>query len=121
MGHFLLTELLLPLLKSTPGARVVSVASTVHLQVSGEALRPPLGGHGEREQERAPLAARSDVFTTRHWLDSYGNSKLAQVLHMNELQARLDADPATDLKVLPPLPCTPPSPSFCSCLAPRQP
>ena len=92
MGHFLLTELLLPLMRATPHARVVQVASSVHLQVSGEALRPP-------SSSEAPLAARSDIFTTRHWMDSYGNSKLAQMLHTRELQAMLDQDDSTDLKV----------------------
>jgi NAD(P)-dependent dehydrogenase (short-subunit alcohol dehydrogenase family) len=97
MGHFLLTELLLPLLKRTPGARVVSVASTVHLQVHGDALRPSSGeGKGD---SGAPAAARSDIFTTRHWMDSYGNSKLAQILHMSELQNLLNGDTSTDLKV----------------------
>ena len=92
MGHFLLTELLLPLLKDTPGARILNIASSVHLQVNGDALRPPDGG-------AMPLAARSDVYTTRHWIDSYGNSKLAQLLHMRELQALLDNDSSTDLQV----------------------
>mmetsp|Transcript_16388 Transcript_16388/g.27407 ORF Transcript_16388/g.27407 Transcript_16388/m.27407 type:complete len:405 (-) Transcript_16388:619-1833(-) len=94
MGHFLLTELLLPLLKATPGGRIVNVASSVHLQVFGDALRPPASGEG------LPTAARSDIYTTRHWADSYGNSKLAQMLHMAELQALLDSDTSTDLKVV---------------------
>ena len=93
MGHFLLTELLLPLLKKTPHSRVLNIASSVHLQVNGEALRPP--GDGTQ-----PHAARSDIYTTRHWIDSYGNSKLAQILHMRELQAAIDKDPSTDLKVI---------------------
>jgi NAD(P)-dependent dehydrogenase (short-subunit alcohol dehydrogenase family) len=111
MGHFLLTELLLPLLRSTKRARVVNVASSVHLQVSGEALRPPPETTGATDEAAAgsssestglsgsPEAARSDVFTTRHWMDSYGNSKLAQILHSYELQALLDRDDSTDLKV----------------------
>lgn len=93
MGHFLLTELLLPLLKETPKSRILNVSSSVHFQVSGDALRPPGG-------EQMPVAARSDIFTTRHWIDSYGNSKFAQLLHMNALQKMLAQDQSTDLKVV---------------------
>ena len=93
MGHFLLTELLLPLMKKTQGARVVHISSSTLVQVTGEALRPGSGGE-------APAAARSDIFTTKHWLDSYGNSKLAQVLHMYALQEKLDQDESAHVKVL---------------------
>jgi hypothetical protein len=88
----------------------VNVSSSVHLQVSGEALRPPRAGtststdddksnnnnSSDGSQDGAPAAARSDIFTTRHWMDSYGNSKLAQLLHMSALQARLDGDKPRD-------------------------
>lgn len=95
MGHYLLTELLLPLLKSTPQARVVSISSSVHLQVDGKAMLPTKDSNGKL----MPLAARSDVYTLGHWVDSYGNSKLAQIYHMNTLMNKIRQDANTDLKV----------------------
>lgn len=99
LGHVLLTDLLLPLLRATPGARVLQVSSNSHymapaasLDTSGGLLAPAAaqvlsvsGVGGDEGQER--------------WRTAYGLSKLGQVMHAVELQRALDADPATDLKV----------------------
>lgn len=84
LGHFLLTKLLLPssLSKAGPGARVLSVSSTYHVIADGSMLRP--GPEGA-----APEAARGDVNTAHHRELSYGNNKLAQVLHAKEAQRRV--------------------------------
>lgn len=70
LGHFALTGLLLPALLATPGARVVTVSSTVHR----------LG----RIDARDPLGARR----YRRWT-AYGRSKLANLLFAFELDRRL--------------------------------
>lgn len=85
LGHFLLTKLLLPTLgKAGEGARVLSVSSTYHVITDGSMLRP--GPDGE-----TPEAARGDVNTHLHRELSYGNNKLAQVLHAKEAQRRVVA------------------------------
>lgn len=72
LGHFALTNLLLPLLLRTPAARVVTVSSGAHVfgQINFDDL------HGERRYH--PWAA-------------YAQSKLANLLFAYELQRRLAA------------------------------
>jgi retinol dehydrogenase 12 len=73
LGHFALTEALLPLLTSTGQARIVNVASDAHYQAKGinfEALR-----------------RRTKTITG---LPEYAVSKLANVLFTQELARRLD-------------------------------
>ncbi len=97
LGHFLLTHLLLPTLKSTPSARILFVSSSSHLQVDGSGLRPTSNG-GKLGR---PNAARSDIYTSAHWITAYANSKLAQILHMNVLQKIITQDPkSNNLKVI---------------------
>jgi NAD(P)-dependent dehydrogenase (short-subunit alcohol dehydrogenase family) len=91
MGHYLLTEKLLPLLLKTRNAKIVNISSSVHLQVDGSDLIPVDDAH--------PYAARGDVYTMSRWLDSYGNSKLAQIYHTIELQQRINQIKDTNLKV----------------------
>lgn len=77
LGHFLLSELLLPTLLSTPNSRLILVSSGAHYFVNGSSLDP----------NPIPLAAQIPHYTdTVHWDQSYSNSKLAQVLHMYGLQ-----------------------------------
>ena len=72
LGHFLLTQLLLPKLRETPGARIVNVSSKAHYDAKGgidfEAVR------------------RSTPSTTG--LAEYAVSKLANVLFTKELARR---------------------------------
>lgn len=73
MGHFLLTQLLLPRLRGSAPARVVTVASRAHRRV---ATLPPL------EQLRQPTRTRLGVA-------EYGASKLANILFSAELARQL--------------------------------
>ena len=72
MGPFLLTQLLLDRLKQADAARIVNVASTMHYQAKGidwDAVRKPA--------------------VSRVGLAEYSVSKLANVLHAQELARRL--------------------------------
>lgn len=70
LGHFALTGLLLPKLRSRQGSRVVSVSSNAHKRASIDFEDP----HAERHYSR---------------LGRYGMSKLANLLFTYELQRRL--------------------------------
>ncbi|MBR9920831.1 MAG: SDR family NAD(P)-dependent oxidoreductase [Bacteroidetes bacterium] len=72
-GHFLLTNLLLPLLNKTAGARVVTLSSNAHR--NGKIHFDDL--HWEENYSRT---------------EAYGQSKLACLMFALELQRRLDAD-----------------------------
>ncbi|GAA3996246.1 SDR family NAD(P)-dependent oxidoreductase [Deinococcus rubellus] len=81
LAHFALTGLLIGLLNKTPGARIVSVSSTAHRF-----------GHID--------------FADLNWKDraynawqAYGQSKLANLLFIDELQRKLDAAGQTTLAV----------------------
>lgn len=69
MSHFLLTNLLLPLLKKSPGSRVVTVSSIAHM-----------GGRIEFDNLNGERG-----FNAYH---AYANSKLANTLFANELARR---------------------------------
>ncbi len=74
LGHFLLTQLLLPKLLEQPHSRVVNVSSKAHYNASGidfSELRRPCKGFGA--------------------LHAYSVSKLANVLHAKELAVRYAA------------------------------
>jgi retinol dehydrogenase 12 len=74
LGHFLLTQLLLPRLLEQPHSRVVNVSSKAHYNTRGidfTELRQPGKGFGA--------------------LHAYAVSKLANVLHAKELAARYGA------------------------------
>ncbi|MFO0105404.1 MAG: oxidoreductase [Cyanobium sp.] len=75
LGHFALTQALLPLLRGQPDARVVTVTSGAQYfgRISFDDLQ------GERRYDR--------------W-QAYGQSKLANVMFALELQQRLDAEAA---------------------------
>ena len=97
LGHFLLTDLLLPRLRTTPRAKVLQVSSNAHYLASGADLDTrggrlmPVAAQGLPQHASAERELR--------WKAAYGNSKMAQVMHAIELQKLLDADPSTDLKV----------------------
>lgn len=99
LGHFLLTDNLLSSLAAAhPRGRIVQVSSNAHFQVNGSDLRPLGPSRGEEDR---PLAARCTVNDERHAKYSYGNSKLAQVLHSVALQEELDrSNELAGLKVI---------------------
>mgnify|MGYP003385953177 CR=1 FL=1 len=107
LGHFLLTEMLLTTLTDTPKARVIQVSSAAHAQSDGQDLLPTsppdLEGKSRQETTLMPQAARWDVYTKKHFLNSYSNSKLAQIASAYKIQSMLnlrpDADAVTGLKV----------------------
>jgi retinol dehydrogenase 12 len=72
LGHFLLTELLLPVLTSSAPSRIVNVSSTAHYAASG------IGWQALREPTRS--------LTGMH---EYEISKLCNVLYTRELATRL--------------------------------
>jgi len=85
ISHFALTDALLPLMKETAkesgsDVRIVNVSSLAHTRVKPETF------------------ATREVFNKDYgnsvsgYLDTYGNSKLANVLHIKELQKRLIAE-----------------------------
>jgi NAD(P)-dependent dehydrogenase (short-subunit alcohol dehydrogenase family) len=82
LGHFLLTELLLPLLRG-PSSRILHVGSTAHLTVDGSDLRIPPSSDGSAALP-TPKAARP-CSTMTDWVRAYGNNKLAMLLHAKEL------------------------------------
>jgi retinol dehydrogenase-12 len=91
MGHFLLTKLLLPTLITTaklPGAdiRVISLSSLAHTFAPGKGIF--------FEQLHTPMANTSSV--TR-----YGQSKLANILFVKELQRRHETQGITAVAIHP--------------------
>lgn len=81
MGHFLLSHLMVPLIKK---GRVVHVASAYHFGADGSTLKP------QRSGELIDAAnGKERGFDHRH--RAYAVSKLAQILNARELQRRLTA------------------------------
>jgi NAD(P)-dependent dehydrogenase (short-subunit alcohol dehydrogenase family) len=68
LGHFLLTRGLLPVLDRTPGARVVTLSSSLHARGRGARLLETLGD--------------DTTYTRRKYapFDAYGDAKLANIL-----------------------------------------
>ncbi|KAJ7775733.1 NAD-P-binding protein [Mycena maculata] len=92
---FVLTDTLLPLLKETAkesssDVRIVNVSSMVHAQV-----KPSFSTKGGFNQNYGDSATQR--------LNTYGNTKLANLLHIKELQKRLNAEsiPITCLSLHP--------------------
>lgn len=71
LGHFALTGLLMPVLKKTPGSRIINVSSAAHRngKINFEDL------NSEQSYNK---------------MQSYGQSKIANLLFTNELQRRLE-------------------------------
>ncbi|KAF9477152.1 NAD-P-binding protein [Pholiota conissans] len=96
VGHFVLTENLLPLLKTTAAedgsdVRIVNISSVAHERVVPESL---VG------KETLNKDFGNTFFG---YLDTYGLSKLANILHIKSLQKQLDAEnvPITCIAVHP--------------------
>lgn len=84
LGHFLLTEKLLPLLKKAPQGRVVNVASKAH--------------YDAKTLDWDALRKTTANFTA---LPEYAVSKLCNVLHARELARRVAGTPVTTYSLHP--------------------
>lgn len=84
VGHFLLTELLLPRLKESAPSRIVNVASRAHTKSTG-----------------IDFDAVKEKTKTVTGLPEYQASKLANVLHANELARRLEGTGVTTYSLHP--------------------
>uniref|UniRef100_A0A915PT73 Uncharacterized protein n=1 Tax=Setaria digitata TaxID=48799 RepID=A0A915PT73_9BILA len=80
-GHFLLTELLLPLLRAAPAARIVNVSALAHFYAD------PID---------FLLIDRREGWDSRQ---SYSKSKLAMVMHAFELTKRLRASEGSNVTI----------------------
>lgn len=88
LGHFLLTELLLDTLKASAPARIVSLSSVVH---AGRGSQDVTIDFEDLHYERKPYSAMA----------AYAQSKLANILHAQELARRLDGTDVTAYSVHP--------------------
>ncbi|MDE2775597.1 MAG: SDR family oxidoreductase [Chloroflexota bacterium] len=88
LGHFLLTELLLDILKASAPARIVSLSSVVH---AGRGNQTVTIDFEDLHYERKPYSAMA----------AYAQSKLANILHAQELARRLDGTEVTAYSVHP--------------------
>ncbi|GAW07037.1 NAD-binding protein [Lentinula edodes] len=87
ISHFVLTETLLPLLKRTAAlkdsdVRIVNVSSAAHAGVKPESF---IGKESLNKQYGESVTG---------YINTYGNSKLANLLHIKNLQNRLNAESA---------------------------
>ncbi|KAJ7123088.1 NAD-P-binding protein [Mycena epipterygia] len=85
ISHFVFTDTLLPLLKGTakePGSdvRIVNVSSVTHSNMKPETF-------STKEAFNKDFGE-----STMGYLDTYANSKLANILHIKELQKRLTSE-----------------------------
>ncbi|SNX29183.1 retinol dehydrogenase-13 [Polynucleobacter meluiroseus] len=71
LGHFLLTQLLQPVLAKTPGARIINVASNAHWKCQ-------FPGWDQLRTKATSVSAFTE----------YGFSKLANIWHINEIAKR---------------------------------
>jgi NAD(P)-dependent dehydrogenase (short-subunit alcohol dehydrogenase family) len=88
LGHFYLTELLLDVLKATPGARIVNLSSCYHDVAMGR-------------EGKIDLADPNFVRRKYDGWQAYAQSKLANLLHAQELAHRLEGTGVTAVSVHP--------------------
>ncbi len=88
LGHFLLTELLLDILKASAPSRIVCLSSVVH---AGRGNQPVKIDFDDLHFDRKPYSAMA----------AYAQSKLANVLHAKELARRLEGADVTAYSVHP--------------------
>jgi len=88
LGHFLLTELLLDVLKASAPARIVILSSVVH--AGGPKSRPAIH-FDDLNWDARPYSKT----------ESYSESKLANLLYARELAARLEGTGVTPVSVHP--------------------
>ena len=88
LGHFLLTELLLDMLKASAPSRIVCLSSVVHV---GRGNQPVTIDFDDLHFDRKPYSAMA----------AYAQSKLANVLHAKELARRLEGADVTAYSVHP--------------------
>ena len=88
LGHFLLTELLLDILKASAPSRIVCLSSVVH---AGRGNQPVTIDFDDLHYERKPYSAMA----------AYAQSKLANLLHAKELARRLEGADVTAYSVHP--------------------
>ena len=88
LGHFLLTELLLDILKASAPARIVCLSSVVH---AGRGSQDVTIDFEDLHYERKPYSSMA----------AYAQSKLANILHAQELARRLDGTEVTAFSVHP--------------------
>lgn len=88
LGHFLLTELLLDILKASAPARIVCLSSVVH---AGRGSQPVTIDFDDLHYDKKPYSAMA----------AYAQSKLANVLHAKELARRLEGTGVTAYSVHP--------------------
>ncbi|VDP14689.1 unnamed protein product [Onchocerca flexuosa] len=82
LGHFLLTELLLPLIKKSPNGRIVNVSSALH-----------------KLADNVDISIVNDEKYFNKTMP-YSRSKLAQIMHARELTKRLrTTDPGTAVTI----------------------
>lgn len=80
LSHFLLVQELAPCIRAR--GRIIQLTSTYHWKVDGKEITPAPNG-------KAPIASLVRNQSPRHVDRSYGNTKLAQIWHSQELSRRL--------------------------------
>lgn len=83
LGHFLLTQLLLPVIKAAAPSRIIIVSAAGHLR--GQLYKPD-------------LLISEEKF---NWMDAYNSSKLANVMYATELSKRLEGTNVTVVSIHP--------------------